>query len=189
MTNWYANAAPDLTIHVVDLLPPMVLGAVTLMLMLGVWRQFVQVGHRGELLDRFAALPQWRFFGQSEISSRQDKFDDHHLLVRVATVGGQPGSWREIIWSDERRWLHAVWSGQARSKGEILEHVALLCRNTESENQTAIASSMSYLVVLRYCLDERPLKPGMAIQFAVVSTRGRGNRQPETRLISRWHTN
>jgi hypothetical protein len=174
---------------VAERLSQLVLAAVALMLSLGVWRQFVQVRYRGELLDSLAILPQWRFFGQSEINSRQDKFDDYHLLARLGAVGGPTEPWRELIWSEDRRWLDAVWNGQPRSKAAIIEHAVLLCRSTESENQTVIPSSLSYLVLLRYCLDNHPPKPGLAIQFAVVATRGRGKRQPNARLISQWHTN
>lgn len=173
----------------VELLSQITLAAVALMLLLGVWRQFVLIGKRGELLDRLAVLPQWRFFGQSDIASRQDRFDDHHLLARLGTIDGHAGSWRELIWSGERRWLDAVWNGQPRSKAEILEHTALLCRNAGSEGQSVVPSSLSYLVVLRYCLDKHPPKPDMAMQFTIVTTRGRGERQPEARLISAWHTN
>jgi hypothetical protein len=172
-----------------ELLSRLVLATVTLMLLLGVWRQWVRLGRRGLLLDHLAVLPQWRFFGQSEIAWRKDSFDDYHLLARLGTVGGAAGPWQELLWNAERRWLDAVWNGQPRSMMVIQEHAERLCRTPDNGAAPYIQTSLAYLVVLRHCLDACPPKQGTAMQFALVATRGRGERLLEARFISAWHTN
>lgn len=158
------------------------------LLMLGVWRQFTLLGPRGQLFDGLGLVPQWRFFAQSTLATHDDQLEDHHLLVRLSDGLGTARPWVQIFWDDERRLSEAAWNPQMRAKAGIHERILLatLCGETGSEEQ--FQSSLTYLTVLRYCLDHVETLGGEALQFAVATTAGREQRPLSVKFVSAWHT-
>lgn len=171
------------------MLSRLVLLFVAMMLLAGVWRQFVLQGPRGALFDSLALLPQWKFFGQSNIDKRDETFDDLHLLIRTGKAGNGAELWREILWNDDRHWSEVIWNPHMRSKCTVLNGMDMLCLKRNGEEDVRILSSLAYLTVLRHCLDAHRLDPDLALQFVVVATRGRGQRPLAVRFLSAWHTN
>jgi hypothetical protein len=189
MMNCFAVVAQGWMRCVAEALSWLVLLAVSLLLLAGIWRQFVLSGPRGRLLDSVALLPQWKFFGQAAIATRDDTFNDYHIIARWDTTSGDVSPWHELELYGERQWLQAVWNPQMRSLSALFEHVERLCLNADKKEDPQIQSSLAYLTVLRHCLDEHPRITGSAMQFAVVTTRGRDQRAPAIRFLSAWHTN
>ncbi len=165
--------------------------AVALLLAMGLTRQFATSGRTGLLLDRLAIVPQWKFYGQSRIASDPSAFDDLHLLARHSTSPADPGEWQPLLWPDERRWLDALWNPHGRSRAAILEPALLLALAEGTSGHRTRPTALTYLTVLRHCLDHLPPGDGEAIQFAIVQTRGRsgsGPRPTTLRFLSAWHS-
>jgi hypothetical protein len=141
----------------------------------GVVRQFGQLSQRALLLDSLGILPQWKFFGQSRVAREEGEFDDYHLLARQGT-----GGWQEVLCFKERTLLSALWNPGDLAKLTLAEPVVELGRH----GQQAM-TSLPYLIVLRHCLDRQG--EGEAVQFAVVTTRGRGEQEPQLAFLSAWH--
>lgn len=168
----------------------LLLWLVALLLALGLTRQFAVSGRTGLLLDRLAIAPQWKFYGQSRIASDPSAFDDLHLLARRSTSPADPGEWQPLLWPDERRWVDSLWSPHGRSRAAILEPALLLALGEDAPGQRARPTALTYLTVLRHCLDRLPPREGEAIQFAIVQTRGRSDSGPRPltlRFLSAWH--
>ena len=164
---------------------------VALLLVLGLTRQFTVSGRTGLLLDRLSILPQWKFYGQSRIASDPSTFDDLHLLARRSSSPADPGAWQPLLWPDERRWIDALWKPHGRSRAAILEPALLLALGEDTAGQRARPTALTYLTVLRHCLDRLSPDEGEAIQFAIVQTRGRSNSGPRPttlRFLSAWHS-
>lgn len=169
---------------------PLLPWLVTLLLAVGLARQFAVSGRTGLLLDRLAIVPQWKFYGQSRIAIDPSTFDDLHLLARRSTSPADPGEWQPLHWPDERRWADALWNPQGRSRAAIAEPALLLALGEDTPDQPARPTALTYLTVLRHCLDRLPPDEGEAIQFAIVQTRGRsdsGPRPTTLRFLSAWH--
>lgn len=163
---------------------------VALLLSVGLTRQFAVSGRIGLLLDRLTILPQWKFYGQSRIASDPSAFDDLHLLARRSTSPTDPGEWQPLLWPDERRWVDALWSPHGRSRAAIAEPALLLALGEDTPGQRARPTALTYLTVLRQCLDHLPPGNGEATQFAIVQTRGRNDYRPRPttlRFLSAWH--
>jgi hypothetical protein len=160
---------------------------VCLLLACGLTRQFMVGSAVWVMLDHLAIVPQWKFFAQRSIDGNSEAFDDFHLLVRTAQRNEEPGEWRELLHYGERRWRHSVWNPRNYSRSLVVQHGQHLA-DVESREQNGIQpSGLSYLTVLRFCLDRAPLGQGAALQFAVAGTRGRGTRELEVRFVSAWH--
>lgn len=153
------------------------IAAVSLLLLLGVARQFRPLGPRGELLDQLGLIPQWKFFGQARVAADPAVFDDLHLLVRQSD-----GEWQELLWWDDRRWIEIFWKPQHRAQLFIGQHMMALIAGG-----TVDPTALSYLTLLRFCLDEADAADGTALQFAIASTGGRGERSLSLRFLSGWH--
>ena len=153
----------------------LVLALVVLLLAIGAVRQFGRLSQRGLLLDTLGLVPQWKFFGQSQVDARPGVFDDYHLLARQ----GQ-GDWREVLCWGERRLIGTLWNPGDLARLTLAEQVVELGRH----GGQAI-TSRSYLMVLRHCLNQ--LGEGRAVQFAIVATRGRTGATPELAYLSAWH--
>ena len=166
------------------------LACIGLLLLGGLWRQCIRLGPRGRHFDRFAILPQWRFFGQTELAQRDDTFDDVHLLTRSADGNRVLGAWHEIMGPGERTWRDAVWRPAARADQEIEDYCDQLTRHPVGDDPAIVQSSLAYLVVLRRCLGSQVAEVrDQSLQFAVVTTRGRDERSLELRFLSEWHCN
>jgi hypothetical protein len=164
---------------------------VAALLAVGLTRQFAVSGRTGLRLDRLAIVPQWKFYGQSRIASDPSTFDDLHLLARRSANPAGPGEWQALLWAAERRWIDALWNPRGRSRAAIAESALLLALGEDTPGQHARPTALSYLTVLRHCLDRLPPGEGEAIQFAIVQTRGRsanGPRPTKLRLLSAWHS-
>ena len=164
---------------------------VALLLVLGLTRQFAISGRTGLLLDRLTIVPQWKFYGQSRIASDPSAFDDLHLLARRSASRDDPGEWQPLLWPDERRWLDALWSPHGRSRAAVAEPALLLALGEDAPGQRARPTALTYLTILRYCLDCLPASDGEAVQFAIVQTRGRSDssaRPTMLRFLSAWHS-
>ena len=169
---------------------PLLPWLVALLLALGLARQFTVSGRTGLLLDRLAIVPQWKFYGQSRIASDPSAFDDLHLLARLSSSPVDPGAWQPLLWPEERRWIDALWSPHGRSRAAILEPALLLALGEGTAGQRARPTALTYLTVLRHCLDRLSPDEGEAIQFAILQTRGRnanGPRPTTLRFLSAWH--
>ena len=151
----------------------------------GVVRQFMVVKAATMALDHLAIVPQWKFFAQQKIDGNPEAFDDFHLLVRTGRADAEPGEWHDLLYYGERRLRHALWNPRHGSRSLIMHHGALLTW-TEPE-RAAQPSALSYLTVLRFCLDRTALEPGEVLQFAVAITCGRTARNPRLRFLSAWH--
>ncbi len=160
---------------------------VSLFLLAGIGRQFTFLGPRGQILDRVGLLPQWKFFALSAFSDGKASFDDHHLLVRQMSKDGSREAWQEIFWNDDRHWVEMFWNPDLRSKGEIQKCLVMLQTERPPHSNSVDPTSLNYLTALRYCLDKLALEPGNAVQFAVVTTRGRQQRSVAIRFVSAWH--
>lgn len=145
------------------------------------------LGVRGQRFDSLALLPQWKFFGQAAIAKRGDTFKDYHLIARFGS--GRDDIWQEFGFSDERRWLEAVWNPHSRSTRALYENIDKLCLSVDKKADPNFQTSLAYLTVLRHCLDTIPQNAAKPLQFAVVSTLGRGRRAIAIRFLSAWHTN
>lgn len=156
---------------------------VAVLLGVGLVRQFAVSGPRWLLLDHLGIVPQWKFFGQNAIATDPAWFDDFHLLARRARSDGTPGSWHELLWSDERRPGAMLWNPGLRCHDQLIDELDRLARHPG-----APPTSLAYLAVLRLSLDRLPPGEGDALQFAVAATRGRGERGVELRFVSSWHT-
>jgi hypothetical protein len=173
---------------VAELLVWLVLLAVIALLLLSVWRQFNLLGRRGQLLDSLSIIPQWKFFALSTIETREDSFDDFHLLTRFADGNGEAEPWQSLLWNDERKWFHILWNPYLRANSEIQMHMMHIVNSGEAAHSEIYQTSLSYLTVLRHCLDNVWPSEGSAIQFAIVTTRGRHERPTTVRFVSAWHT-
>lgn len=172
----------------VEIFARLALLLVIAMLIFAVWRQFNLLGSRGQIADRFAILPQWKFFAQSIIAVREDNFDDRHLLVRLADDKREEGLWQSVFWNDERKWVHILWNPYLRARGEIETCMIDIVNSGDAAQAEGYQTSLSYLTILRHCLDQVPLSDGNSIRFAIVTTRGRGVRPVAVRYLSAWHT-
>ena len=166
----------------------LVLLAVIALLFLSVWRQFNLLGRRGQILDSLGIIPQWKFFALSTIETREDSFDDFHLLARLANGNGEAEPWQSLLWNDERKWFHILWNPYLRAKGEIQLRMINIVNSGDAAHSETYQSSLAYLTVLRYCLDSVSPSDGSAVQFAIVTTRGRDERPAAVRYVSAWHT-
>lgn len=153
----------------------LVLGLAGLLLAAGVVRQFGRLSQRGLLLDTLGILPQWKFFGQSRVAAPEGVFDDFHLLARRDAE-----AWCEVLCWGERSLLSALWNPSDLARLTVAEPVVELGRHGQQAT-----TSLPYLIVLRHCLDR--LGEGSPVQFAVVSTRGRGQDAPRLAFLSAWH--
>lgn len=164
---------------------------VAALLAVGLTRQFAVSGRTGLLLDRLTVVPQWKFYGQSRIATDPSTFDDLHLLARRSTEPADPGQWQPLLWPAERRWLDALWNPHGRSRAAIAESALSLALGEDTAGQRARPTALTYLTVLRHCLDHLPPRDGEAIQFAIVQTRGRSANDPRPtmlRFLSAWHS-
>lgn len=164
------------------------LGAVIVLLAIGLTRQFAVVGPRGVLLDRLAIIPQWKFFGQAFIAADPGWSDDLCLLARISPDPETPGAWDNVLWWEDRPFSHAVWNPALRSRDAVGEAMMLLVQSEPDDATRVRPVALAYLTVLRGCLDRLPLADGEALQFAVAATRGRGERPVFLRFLSAWHT-
>lgn len=162
--------------------------AVISLLFLSAWRQFNLLGRRGQILDSLGIIPQWKFFALSTIETREDSFDDFHLLARLADGNGEVRPWQSLLWNDERKWFHILWNPYLRANSEIQMRMMHIANSGEAAYSEAYQSSLSYLTVLRHCFDNASPTEGSAIQFAIVTTRGRHERPTTVRYVSAWHT-
>ena len=161
---------------------------IIVLLFLSVWRQFNLLGRRGQILDSLSIIPQWKFFARSTIETREGIFDDFHLLARLADANGKARPWQSLFWNDERKWFHILWNPYLRAKGEIQVRMTSVVNSGEAAHSETYQTSLSYLTLLRYCLDKVSPSEGSAIQFAIVTTRGRHERPITVRFVSAWHT-
>lgn len=165
-----------------------VLAAVIFMLILSVWRQCTLLGRRGQIADNLGILPQWKFFALSSMKSREDSFDDFHLLVRHRCGAKEAGQWQSIFWNDKRKWFHIVWNPTLRVQAEIQKSMMTIIDNGTDASTQAFLSSLSYLTLLRFCLDRVAVNESPAIQFAIVTSRGRDLRGVSVKYLSAWHS-
>lgn len=161
---------------------------VAVLLVLGVWRQLVLLGPRGQLFDSLGIVPQWKFFALSAVAAGDDIWDDHHLLIRRIDPGGVVSPWEDIFWNPERTWIEALWNPQRRQRAEIQHQLALAAVSSVAGTDQRFQSSLTYLTVLRFCIDRVRPTSEQALQFAVVASRGRGARLLAVRFVSAWHT-
>ena len=173
---------------VIELFARAVLFLVVAMLILSAWRQFNLLGPRGQIADSLGILPQWKFFALSSIETREDHFDDYHLLVRVADAKCEVGSWRAIFWSEERIWFHILWNPQLNAQAGIQIRMMNIVNSGDAATTENYQTSLAYLTLLRYCFDHALLNHGHAIQFAIVTSRGCDARPVSVRYLSAWHT-
>lgn len=154
----------------------LVLALVVVLLAAGGLRQFGRLSQRGLLLDTLGILPQWKFFGQSQVDARPGVFDDYHLLARQ-----DRGAWREVLCWGERSLPGMLWNPGDLARLTLAEQVIELGRHGRQAT-----TSLAYLTVLRHCLDQ--LGEGAPVQFAILTTRGRTAAAPQLAYLSAWHT-
>ena len=109
----------------VELLSQITLAAVALMLLLGVWRQFVLIGKRGELLDRLAV---WHVAGPADglVQLRTA------LLHKVLPIGGEA---RVVTgWLGRARGIAVERPRRGRAQGWLLGGV-WCCSGWKSQRQ------------------------------------------------------
>ena len=119
MPTFWLVAARGLGKRVADIIAWIVLTVVIAVLCLSVWRQFNFLGPRGKIADSLGIIPQWKFFALSSIESRDDSFDDLHLLARLANDTSDVGAWQSLLLNDERKWFHILWNPYLRAQSEI----------------------------------------------------------------------
>ena len=173
---------------VAEITAGIVLAAVIFMLFLSFWRQLRLLGPRGQIADSFGILPQWKFFALSTIETRDDSFDDFHLVARLANGNSEAEPWQSLLCNDERKYFHTLWNPYLRAQGEIKLQMLKIVRCGDAAHAEAYQTSLSYLTVLRYCLDNVALGQGSAVQFAIVTTRGRQERPATVQYLSAWHS-
>jgi hypothetical protein len=171
----------------VDLLGKAALALVCLLLGWTLLRQFVVSSAAGMMLDHLAIAPQWKFFAQTRLDGNAEFFDDFHLLARIAPKAGEPNEWVELLYYGERPLWHGLWNPRRYSRSLIVQHAMMLSRAESELEQAAQPSALTYLTVLRFCLDRVALCPGDVIQFAVATTSGRTARDLRIHFLSAWH--
>ena len=165
-----------------------VTAAVAALLVATVFRQPGRAGPRGRLLGALAVVPQWKFFGDSRLGVRDDALDDLHLVARDWMGGDLVGPWQPVLSPAERRWTQAVWNPSRRPDSMLLSYADDLAGSPDAAWREGVASSLPYLVLLRQSLDAAPRSPqAKARQFAIVRTRGRGERTLSVAFVSGWH--
>ncbi len=157
------------------------------MLATSVWRQVTPLGSKGIILDSLGLLPQWKFFAQSALNMGDDLIVDYHLMIRSQNREGIRQPWHEAYWEAERTWLQAFWNPELRSRGEIQGHMRLAAMNRHIGHDSHYQTSVTYLTLLRFCLDCDLTAKGAAIQFAIVTTSGREARSLSAKHVSAWH--
>ena len=162
--------------------------AVAVLLAASLIQQFRVLGPRGALLDGLALVPQWKFFGQSRIGTDPACMDDLHLIARVSRDTQDLGPWLNLLWWEDRPLINAVWNPASRSRDAIGVAMVRLVVAESADQCPASPTALIYLTVLRHCLDLVPLAPGDALQFALVTTRGRAARPATLGFLSGWHT-
>jgi hypothetical protein len=161
--------------------------AVAALLVGTVLRQAGQAGPRGQLLSAIAILPQWKFFGESRLRAHEDAHDDLHLVARDWMGEHLVGPWQPALSPSERQWTHTFWNPSLRPDGMLFSFADDLAGRDPSA-QERVTTSLAYLVLLRHCLDAAPPSSGArARQFAIVRTRGRGQRELSVAFLSHWH--
>jgi hypothetical protein len=158
---------------------------VGLMLTVTMLHQFRSLGRFAVLSDALSFAPQWKFFAQPALADSGAGFDDLHLSARRAN--GPGAEWVELFTPGERHWLEAIWNPQLRVEGVVLEamtSVALAAARAQTDH---FRQSCAYLTLLRHSLAGLAAAPGCAIQFAVVTTRGRDARELRVAFLSAWH--
>lgn len=188
MTSFWLVAARGLGNRVAEIISWTVLFTVIAVLCLSVWRQFNFLGPRGQIADSLGILPQWKFFALSTIKTRDDSFDDFHLLARLANDTSEAGAWQSLEWNEERKWFHILWNPYLRAEGEIQMRMMNVVNSGDAARTEAYQTSLSYLTLLRHCLDCVPVREGSAIQFAIATTRGRQAHPFAVRYLSAWHS-
>jgi hypothetical protein len=173
---------------VIDLVSWAVLGLVSLLLVWTLTRQFTVLGRRGQMLDALGIVPQWKFFAQRRIDGNPAAFVDLHVLVRTATGVGAPGPWQVLLHWHDRPLRHALWNPRRAGRSLIGECATQLAEATAGPASAMPPTALSYLTVLRFCLDRTALDHAAVLQFVVVATLGRGNRDPQLRFVSAWHS-
>ncbi len=172
----------------IELLSLLSLAGVVVLLVLGLDRQFRILGRRGQLLDQIAILPQWKFFGQSRIGADPQCFDDLYLIARISRGEGKVGAWKDVLWWEDRLITHSFWNPLLRSRSAVGEAMLHLTITELDDEQRVPPTALSYLTVLRQCLDCLVPDDDMVMQFAIATTRGRENRPIFVRFLSAWHS-
>lgn len=171
----------------VELAARAILLIVCVLLGWGVVRQFVVSKAATTALDHLAIVPQWKFFAQQKIDGNPEAFGDFHLLVRTARGEVEPGEWHDLLYYGERRLRHALWNPRYGSRSLIMQNAVMLTWAEAESERAPLPSALSYLTVLRFCLDRTFLEPGEVLQFGVAITCGRAAREPRLRFLSAWH--
>lgn len=172
----------------IDLVSWAVLGLVSVLLVWTLSRQFAVLGRRGQALDALGIVPQWKFFAQQRIDGDPVVFVDLHLLVRTATGAAAPGPWQVLLHWHDRPLRHALWNPRQAGRSMIGEYATQLAKSTTGSTGALPPTALAYLTVLRFCLDRTALDHPAVLQFAVAVTLGRGNRDPQLRFVSGWHS-
>lgn len=180
-------AAPGLGNPVAEIIAWAVLLVVIAMLLMAVWRQFHIIGRRGQIADSLGLLPQWKFFALARVETREDNFDDYHLLARLADDNGDAGPWQSVFWSDDRQYFHSLWNPGLHAQAGIQIPMMNVVNSGDLAIAAAYQTSLSYLTLLRHCLDRVTPRDGGALQFAIVTSRARDERPVRARYLSAWH--
>jgi hypothetical protein len=167
----------------------LVLALVCGLLAWGLTRQFAVTGRRGAILDRFAIVPQWKFFAQQRIDGNPETFADLHLLARTASGVTAPGPWRDLLHWTDRPWHQAVWNPHRHSRTMIGYQALLLVEGEDRAGGEGRLppTALAYLTVLRFALEQVRPQDDAVVKFAVATTLGRGRRDPQLRFLSAWH--
>lgn len=163
------------------------IAGVAILLLASLVQQFRTLGPRARWLDALALVPQWKFFGQDAVGLDPAWSDDWHVLARIAAAGGKdrPGPWQKVLGPIERSFWHFAWNPHRHSQAHLLAYAEQLAwaRSADAVEPTGLA----YLTLLRACFATVPLGEGESLQFAVVATRGRGERPLALHYLSPWH--
>jgi len=170
-----------------EILARLALAGVAILLLASLVQQFRRAGPSRRWIDALAVVPQWKFFGQDAVSLNPAWSDDWNVVARIAPLGeaAVPEAWQSVLSPAERTGWHFAWNPRNRSRAQLLAYAERL--GMSGLDEPPEPTGLAYLSLLRVCFEAVPIGEGFALQFAVVATRGRGERPVDLRFLSLWH--
>lgn len=143
---------------------------------------------RGTALETLGLTPQWKFFGQSILSTSVASLGDVHILARDQSGDGRIGPWRPVLSPGDRPALRSFWNPFGRRAAILLSLADDLASDPRAACHERAQQSLPYLVLLHHCLCDHPRPAGAdSRQFALVRTHGRADRTMAVAFLSAFH--
>lgn len=132
--------------------------------------------------DAFSLLPNWSFFAPRPGTV------DYHLLFRDCVSSDECEKWQEIVLSDPRTPLAAVWNPGKRCKKALSDNVRVLVQFSKRGSIEGISLTVPYLATLNYITAIPRDRSITKTQFMILRSYGfHFNKSPDLILVSDLH--